>query len=205
MVGAKTLFLALDYLRFAKGSVYLSYLENYLGITHGERIGAKWLEELVESRLVSDNTLYVEITVPDHDLVRVLSQAAQNFFLYEIRSKLDIDYFYEVEILKLQFQTVKNPDISIKREELQQEIDATAASITVALLTILTCARQRRLALKRYSWLTPPWSSCVRVKQQPAKPCEIWKSLRVWASKFWESSQRNALCERKFKVKICFL
>lgn len=112
-------FLGINYLKYAKSSDFY----NYLATSLRGRIDAGWLQELVECKLISDDTLHVEVTAPDDETVTILSQAAQDFFLYEIREKLDIEYLYQTEILNLQSRTVKNPDIRIEQENLQKELD----------------------------------------------------------------------------------
>lgn len=178
-------FLGLDYLKYAKSKDFYTYLA---AASEGG-IDADWLHELVESKLISDNTLHVELTAPDRSTVMALSQAAQDFFLREIREKLSIDYLYQAEVSNLQSKTEDNPAIRLERETLQKELDDTIKSIrdgqAEVELIVNEALEQERLAKQAEQPVESPLEPAEPAKQNVAMFVLGGLFLGVMAAVLW--------------------
>jgi len=108
-----------DYIEVANSDDFFKTLE----LKGNGRVSAVWLRELIRYETNQGDILHVQVTAHDDKTIQDLSRYVRDFFQYEMKGKIQSIVPHTVIQSDLQWDTVKNPDIPLIREKLQNELD----------------------------------------------------------------------------------
>lgn len=125
IIEQRQLLLSLDYLGAARSNAFFTYLER----EKNALISGTNLRELVDISMQEGNTIRFEITGPDMETVRSMSEAAQKFISQEMENQATYSYPHGLTIENESYRTVRNPAIAEERQSLEMRLEDSTAEL----------------------------------------------------------------------------